>query len=195
MGNKKLFYGIITALVAVGLFIAFMVMPYSCENKPVPTINIQDTLNKEIKNLKKDNDKIDTNLVKRFKQMRLDSINLVAQVSKYKTAYYRAIKTAPDTCKSYIDTVYEECNKVDSMRVKYSLKQDSTIKDLTKQKKNLELMVTKKDLIIGIKSDSISTVLYNNKKLNQANKTAKLMGWLKSAASFGGGVLAGRATK
>lgn len=185
MNNKKLFYYIAAAVVIIAVF---LFMPYSCENKPVPTINIQDTLNKEIKNLKNENNKIDTNLIKRFKQMHLDSINLVAQVSKYKIAYYKAIKTAPDTCKTYIKTIYEECNKVDSNRVKYSLKQDSTIKDLTKQKNNLELTVTKKDLIIGIKSDSIATMLIKNKK-------ETFLGWLKTAFSFGGGVLVGRATK
>lgn len=195
MNNKKLFYGIITALVATGLFIAFMVLPYSCEDKPVSKLNIQDTLNKEIKTLEKENDKIDTNLVKRVKQMRLDSINLVAQVSKFKIAYYKAIKTAPDTCKSYIDTIYAECTKVDSARVKYSLKQDSTIKDLTKEKNNLELIVDKKDLIIGIKTDSINTMVYDNKKLKQTNNKKEIASWFKFSGGMIGGFLVGRGSK
>lgn len=169
MDYKKLLYATITAIIGLGFVVAFLLMPYSCEdnNKPKPVINIQTIINDELLKLDIKNAKKDSAINARNIQMRKDSVNLVIQVTKYKNAYYKAIKTAPDTCKSYIDTIYKECNKVDSIRLKYSLKQDSTIKDLTAQKENLKIAVTKKDLIIGIKNDSLNLMQYNCDKLNK----------------------------
>lgn len=147
---------IITVILTVVICVVYFLNCHG-ERVEVKTLPInQNKLNKDIKTLKGVNTQIDSSVVLRERKMRLDSVNLVKQLTKYKLAYLKAIKTAPDTCKTYINIIYKECEKVDSSRVNYSLKQDSTIKDLKKVNNNLKLIEQKKDSIIIAKSDSIS---------------------------------------
>lgn len=129
----------------------------SKSTEPIIKVN-QKEVNDRIEKLQYENVLKDSSIAIRERKNRIDSVKITSAMLRYKKAYQNAIKQAPDTCKSYIDTIYAECNKVDSMRVNYSLKQDSTIKDLKVKNKNLEQIVIKKDTIINTKNDSIKIV-------------------------------------
>ncbi len=182
-------------IVGFALFLFLPKCTSEVQYKPKPVINIQTIINDELLKLDIKNAKKDSAINARNIQMRKDSINLIAQVTKYKNAYYKAIKIAPDTCKTYINTIYQDCNKVDSIHAVYALKQDSTIKDQEQQKQNLKMQVAKKDLIIGVKNDSLNIMKFNNEQLNKTNNKKELASWFKLSGGLLFGFVAGRGSK
>jgi len=159
---------------------------------PVVVLHNQDSLRDQVERLQNENNLIDSITTKRIRQMRLDSVNLVAAANILKAKYYKAIKTAPDTCRSYIDTVYLESQKLDSLNKRQIAKKDSTIKDLQKRADNSDLSLFKTNQIIDIKNDSIRilTVLY--KDYRRKFRWAKGIGWVKTGAAAYGGYKAGK---
>lgn len=144
----------------ISVFFALLLLNNQCHNvavdnkKPVD----QKRINKEINILNSDNTKKQIAVSAREKRLSNDSLNLVSQINYLKKAYLNALKKSPDTCKSYINTVYVECNKNDSIGAIISIRKDSTINDLSAEIFNFKKIDEKKDSIIFIKSDSIKIV-------------------------------------
>lgn len=159
---------------------------------PVIVLHNQDSLRDQVERLQNENNLIDSITTKRIRQMRLDSVNLVAAANILKAKYYKAIKAAPDTCRSYIDTVYLESQKLDSLNKRQIAKKDSTIKDLIKRADNSDLSLFKTNQIIDVKNDSIRilTVLY--KDYRRKFRWAKGIGWVKTGAAAYVGYKAGK---
>ena len=188
---KSVTISVVILIIGFSLFLFLPKCTSKFQYQPTPPVNNEKIINEELFQMNKINAEKDSVINSRTIEMRKDSVNLVKQVNKYKTAYLNAIKTAPDTCKTYINTIYSNCNNVDSIRNIYALKQDSIIKDQEQQKQNYKLQLVKKDLIIGIKNDSLNTMLYNNEQLQRKI----VYGWFKTGGALLAGFFVGKSLK
>lgn len=176
------------------LSLIFSVAYYNLVDIPNPVVilNNQDSLRDQITRLENENNLIDSINAKRNRRSRIDSINHIAALNTLNRKYLSAIKAAPDTCKSYIDTVYKESLKLDSVNKQTIARKDSTIHDLQKRADNSDLALFKTNQIIDVKNDSLAIMNKLYIKYRRKFRWAKIGGWVKTGAAAYGGYRAGK---
>lgn len=101
---------------------------------------------------------LDTFISERHKRLIQDSINMKLAYNNLHSLYIHAIKTAPDTCRSYIDTVYKEALVVDSTDRVTIARLDSTNQDLFIEIMFYKSIAHNDTLRINQLTDTIKTV-------------------------------------
>jgi hypothetical protein len=155
MIQKLLKYKYFLLLIPIVIALLFLVNFKGCkEGKAIAhidTLTIQNNVSKGAIN------KIDTNIYQRHKRLIQDSINMKLAYNRLRAKYLNALKTLPDTCKSYIDTIYKEALVVDSTDKVMIARLDSTNQDLF-VKVLLYKSITHNDTLrISNLSDSLKT--------------------------------------
>lgn len=140
-------------LIIVGIWLC----PKGCDHAPA---------SKKVSKLHDKNTILSNDIIKsvsvissRAKRLKQDSIDMAKAYQKLKSKYHNAIRQAPDTCKSWIDTIYSDAlilDFTDNITIK---RQDSTIKDYEVQTKKLTEITHNDTLWINhLQNDSIPKI-------------------------------------
>lgn len=112
----------------VFMWVTFEFYNPEVENKPSSKATVQPIIDKKQSNV----DSLLAIILNRLKG--LESSKNAAQTIRIDLgkAYQQSVQDAPDTCKFYINSIYKDCNRLDSTNKVIIHKQDSSLSDYSK---------------------------------------------------------------